>query len=85
MLEGTGPKLVKQMKKKNMEKEDHNLENDAEMEDFEEQTSEDGNFDYDPDNDHCQDLSQHYSVVDFSEVLNGIKDLKGFMTQKFDA
>lgn len=36
MLEGTGPELVKQMKKKNMEKEDHNLENDAEMEDVEE-------------------------------------------------
>lgn len=24
-------------------------------------------------------------MVDFSEVLNEIKDLKGFMTQKFDA
>ncbi|KEH19367.1 hypothetical protein MTR_8g051775 [Medicago truncatula] len=48
-------------------------------------SSVDGEFDYDPDNDHSQDLSQNHSVVDFSEVLNEIKDLKGFMTQKFDA
>jgi len=55
------------------------------MEDAEEETSEDGDFDYDPDNDHSQDLGQNHLVVDFSEVLNIIKDLKCFMTQKFDA
>jgi len=59
------PELVKQMKE-NMEKEDHNLENDADMKDAEEETSDDDDFDYDLDNDHSQDSNQNHSMVDLS-------------------
>jgi len=83
MPEGTDLELVKQMKE-NIEKEDHNLENDAEIEDVGEETSEDADFDYDPDNDHSQDYNQNHLMVDLSKVLNEIMDIKRFMTQKFD-
>lgn len=83
--EGMHPTLVKQMKK-NMEKEYQDLENDADMEDVEEETSDVEDFDCDPDNDEdVQDSNQNHPMVDLSEVLNGMKDLKRFMTQNFDA
>jgi len=85
VLEGTHPTLVKQMKE-NMEKEDSDFENDADMEDVEEETSDVEDFDYDPDDDEdVQGSNQNHPMVDLSEVLNGMKDLKRFMTQNFDA
>jgi len=53
VAEGTDPEIVKQMKE-NMEKEDYNIENDVEMEDGEE-TSDDEDLEYDPENDHYHD------------------------------
>jgi len=44
--------------KENMEKEDFNLENDAELEDAEEETSDDKDLDYEQENDHYQDQNQ---------------------------
>ena len=84
VAEGTNPELVEQMIE-NMKKEDYNLENDAEVEDTEEETSDDEDIDYDSENDDYQDHNQNHSTMDLSEVLNGIKDPKRFMTQKFDA
>jgi len=84
VAEGTDAEFIKQMKE-NMEKEDFNLENDDEMEDAEEDTSDDEDLDYDPENDHHQTHDQHHSKEVLGEVLNGIKDLKKYMTQRFDA
>jgi len=84
VAEGTNPELVEQMIE-NMKKEDYNLENDVEVEDTEEETSDDEDVDYDSENDNYQDHNQKHSTMDLSEVLNGIKDPKRFMTQKFDA
>ena len=84
MAEGISPELVKQMKK-NMENEDHNLENEVEMVDAEEETSDDDDSDYDPENDHNQGHGENHQMMDSNEVMNGIRDLKRFMTQKFDA
>jgi len=57
--EGTDPALVKQIKE-NVDKEDHSLENDAEMECAGEETIDDEDLDYDQENDHSQDLSQNH-------------------------
>jgi guanylate kinase len=46
----THPASVKEMKEK-MEKKNQDLKNDDEMEDAKEETSDDEDFDYDPDND----------------------------------
>jgi len=79
VVEGTDAKIVKQMEE-NMEKEDFNLENDDETEDAEVDTSDDDDLDYDPENDHHQIHDQHHSKENLSEVLNGIKDLKKYIT-----
>jgi len=82
---GTDPELVKQMKE-NMEKEYHNLENDVDMDDAEEgEASDDDDLDYDPENDHDQGYGQNHPMMDLSEVMTGMRDLKLFMTQKFYA
>jgi len=43
-----------------VDKEDHSLENDAEMECAGEETIDDEDLDYDQENDHSQDLSQNH-------------------------
>ena len=83
VAEGTDPESVKQMME-NMEKEDYNMENDVEMEDGEE-TSDDEDLDYDPENYDYQGINQNHSNKSLSEVLLGIKNLKKYMSQKFDA
>jgi len=83
VAEGTDSESVKQMKEY-MEKEDYNMENDVEMEDGEE-TSDDEDLDYDPENYDYLVGNQNHSSQSPSEVLLGIKDLKKYMSQKFDA
>ena len=68
MAEGISPELVKQMKK-NMENEDHNLENEVEMVDAEEETSDDDDSDYDPENDHNQGHGENHQMMDSNEVM----------------
>jgi len=58
--------------------EEDGLEGDAEMEDVENE-EDDSDSDYDP------DRNQDHQGVDLSEVMNGMRDLKMFMTQRFDA
>jgi len=48
------------------------------MEDVENE-EDDSDSDYDP------DRNQDHQGVDLSEVMNGMRDLKMFMTQRFDA
>jgi len=86
--EGTDPESVEQMKEI-MEKEDYNLENDAEIEDVEEQTSDDEDLDYDPENNHYQDHNQNHSREDHIEVLilrtyNSRKLTRGLMLMTYN-
>jgi len=84
VVEGTEPELVKE-KKKNMEREDYNIENDVEMEDGEETSDDEVDLDYDPENDNYPVDNQNHSSISLREVLSKLKDFKKYMSQKFDA
>jgi len=72
---GTDPELVEEMKK-NMEKEDYNVEHDVDMEDDEETSNDDEDLDYDLENDDYPVDSQSHSSESLSEVLLGLRTLR---------
>ena len=85
ILEGTDPNLVEQMRL-NMVNEERDLENDVEIEDVVDEDEED-DYDFDPDHDHSHVHihDKNHKMVDLSVVIDGMRDLKMFMTQKLDA